>query len=121
VPVPDKAINTFLTSYRARKNLPQRSNITDQQILERCLYALVNESFKLLEEGIASSTDDIDLIWIYGFSWPKWTGGPMYWARKQVGYDCLRLLLLCCYIAASPLIYTVCVVHHPLSTSCLWC
>lgn len=56
-----------------------------QEILERCLYALVNESFKILEEGIASSPSDIDLIWVNGYSWPVWKGGPMYWAEQQVG------------------------------------
>ena len=46
------------------------------------LYCMVNEGFKLMEEGIVSAPHDIDMIWIYGFAWPKHTGGLMYYAHN---------------------------------------
>ncbi|XP_060597318.1 peroxisomal bifunctional enzyme-like [Ruditapes philippinarum] len=55
-----------------------------QEILERMQYAMINEGFKILEEGLCSMPEEIDIIWIYGFSWPKYMGGPMYYA-SQVG------------------------------------
>ena len=54
--------------------------VNDQVIIERCLYALVNEGAKILEEGIAMRASDIDLVFIYGYGFPRWRGGPMHWA-----------------------------------------
>ena len=51
--------------------------MTDQEIIERCLYPLVNEGFKILEEGIALRPEDIDVIYTYGYGFPKYRGGPM--------------------------------------------
>jgi len=51
----------------------------------RVLYPLVNEGFKILEEGIARSPGDVDIIYLYGYGWPPHTGGPMYWADNEVG------------------------------------
>lgn len=50
--------------------------------MERCFYALVNEGFRCLEEGIAEHPDDIDVVWAYGYAWPGWRGGPMFWADE---------------------------------------
>ena len=58
----------------------ERREIGDQEILERCLYPLVNEGAKILEEGIAGRALDIDIIWIYGYGFPRYRGGPMFWA-----------------------------------------
>ena len=44
------------------------------------LYCMINEGFKILEEGMASSPNDIDMVWLHGYGWPKSTGGPMYYA-----------------------------------------
>ena len=62
-----------------------RSPASDIEILERVLFPLVNEGFKCLEEGIASQPSDIDVIYLYGYGWPIYRGGPMYWADHEIG------------------------------------
>ncbi len=54
--------------------------VSDDRIVERCLYALVNEGARILEEGIAMRASDIDLVYINGYGFPRWRGGPMHWA-----------------------------------------
>jgi len=61
----------------------QRRVIGPEEILERCLLALVNEGAKILEEGIAESAHDIDLVYLNGYGFPKDQGGPMSWADRQ--------------------------------------
>ena len=50
--------------------------------MARCFYPLINEGFKCLEEGIAEHPSDIDVVWAHGYSWPRWRGGPMFWADE---------------------------------------
>ena len=50
------------------------------EIFERMIYPMLNEGARILEEGIATRASDIDVIWIHGYGWPVWTGGPMYYA-----------------------------------------
>ncbi|MGH7006022.1 MAG: 3-hydroxyacyl-CoA dehydrogenase family protein, partial [Alphaproteobacteria bacterium] len=57
-----------------------RRPVTDEEIIERCMYALVNEGAKILEEGLAARPLDIDMIWIFGYGFPRYRGGPMFWA-----------------------------------------
>jgi 3-hydroxyacyl-CoA dehydrogenase len=59
----------------------RRRRIDDEEILERCLYPLVNEGLRILEEGIALRASDIDVVWVYGYGFPAWRGGPMHWAE----------------------------------------
>jgi 3-hydroxyacyl-CoA dehydrogenase len=54
-------------------------------MLERVLFPLVNEGFKCLEEGIANQPSDIDVVYLYGYGWPVYRGGPMWWADNEVG------------------------------------
>ena len=54
-------------------------------MIERVLFPMVNEGFKCLEEGIAMKPSDIDVIYVYGYGWPIFRGGPMYWADNEVG------------------------------------
>ena len=54
--------------------------ISEQEILERCIYAMINEGAKILEEGIAIRASDIDIVWINGYGWPVYRGGPMFYA-----------------------------------------
>jgi 3-hydroxyacyl-CoA dehydrogenase len=61
-----------------------RRAISDEEILERCLYPMVNEGAKILEEGMALRASDIDVVWLNGYAWPRYRGGPMWWA-DQIG------------------------------------
>ena len=64
----------------------KRREISDQEILERCLYPMVNEGAMILEEGVAQRASDIDVIWVNGYGWPVYRGGPMFWA-DSIGLD----------------------------------
>ncbi|MFQ5353059.1 MAG: 3-hydroxyacyl-CoA dehydrogenase NAD-binding domain-containing protein [Candidatus Binatia bacterium] len=64
------------------------NRITDDQIIERCVYALVNEGAKILEDGIALRASDIDLVFINGYGFPRWRGGPMHYA-DTVGLEAI--------------------------------
>jgi len=78
-PVTEKIINDFI----ARSGRMARA-ISDQEILERCIYPMINEGAKLLEEGKAIRASDIDVVWVNGYGWPVYRGGPMFYA-DQVG------------------------------------
>lgn len=62
---------------------------SDEQMIERVLFPLVNEGFKCLEEGIAQQPSDIDVVYLYGYGWPVYRGGPMYWADHTIGLQYL--------------------------------
>jgi 3-hydroxyacyl-CoA dehydrogenase len=64
----------------AREAGIKRMQVSDQEIVERCIYALVNEGARLLDEGIALRASDIDITYIYGYGFPAWRGGPMFYA-----------------------------------------
>jgi 3-hydroxyacyl-CoA dehydrogenase len=78
-PVTEKVIRDFVA--KAGVNARQ---ISDAEILERCLYPMVNEGAKILEEGKANRASDIDVVWENGYGWPVYRGGPMWWG-DQVG------------------------------------
>jgi 3-hydroxyacyl-CoA dehydrogenase len=78
-PVPDPAVEALVRSVSAELGLKRRE-ITDEEIVERCFGALVNEGALLLEEGVAARAGDIDVIWIHGYGFPRYRGGPMHWA-----------------------------------------
>ena len=78
-PIPDPEIEQLIVSISEEQGITRRP-ITDQEILERCLYPLVNEGAKILEEGLALRPGDIDIVWIYGYGFPRYRGGPMFWA-----------------------------------------
>ncbi|GFS02156.1 3-hydroxyacyl-CoA dehydrogenase [Elysia marginata] len=82
-PVPDSDVEDIITRHCARMGL-QRQNIPPKEVIDRCLYAAINESFRVLEERVAEKPQDIDVIWQYGFSFPRYAGGPLYFA-SQVG------------------------------------
>ena len=63
-----------------------KREITDQEIIERTLYTMVNEGALILEEKMAQRASDIDVVWINGYGWPLYTGGPMFWA-DTIGLD----------------------------------
>uniref|UniRef100_A0A8C8G483 Peroxisomal bifunctional enzyme n=1 Tax=Oncorhynchus tshawytscha TaxID=74940 RepID=A0A8C8G483_ONCTS len=79
----DHWVNIFLEAYRAEHGLVARS-IAPEEILERCLYALINEGFNILQDAMAAGPEDIDAIYVFGYGWPRHHGGPMFHAG-QVG------------------------------------
>lgn len=82
---PSAKVEAMIAEFAARKAIPQRE-IDDQEILERLLYPMVNEGALILEECIAQRASDIDVVWLYGYGWPAWKGGPMFWG-DSVGID----------------------------------
>jgi len=80
-PVTEKVIQDF----RAKQGINPRQ-ISDDEILQRCLYPMVNEGAKILEEKKAIRASDIDTVWLNGYGWPVYRGGPMYWG-EQIGLD----------------------------------
>jgi 3-hydroxyacyl-CoA dehydrogenase len=75
----DPTVGEIVTEF-AKKSGREQRKISDSEILERCLYAMVNEGAKILEEGIALRASDIDVVWVNGYGWPVYRGGPMFWA-----------------------------------------
>jgi 3-hydroxyacyl-CoA dehydrogenase len=69
-----------------------RHEIGDREILERCIYPMINEGAKILEEGIAQRPSDIDVVWVYGYGWPRYRGGPMFFADTDGVEDVLDVL-----------------------------
>lgn len=81
----DPEVVELIRGFADGQGIAQRE-FTDQQILDRCLLPMVNEGAKILEEGIAIRPSDIDVIWVNGYGWPVYTGGPMFWA-DTIGLD----------------------------------
>jgi 3-hydroxyacyl-CoA dehydrogenase len=77
---PDPAVDAIVATERASAGVAPRA-IGDEEIVERCVYALVLEGARILDDGIASSAADIDTIWANGYGFPKARGGPMRFAR----------------------------------------
>src|SRR5579884_4230077 len=84
-PSPDPE-TAALIEETAREAGIERRTITDQEIVDRCVYALINEGARLLEEGIALRGVDIDIAYVYGYGFPAWRGGPMFYA-DTLGLD----------------------------------
>jgi 3-hydroxyacyl-CoA dehydrogenase len=76
---PSQETEAIIAGFAARSGRPQRQ-FTAAEIRERLLYPMVNEGAKILEEGMAQRASDIDTVWINGYGWPSYTGGPMFWA-----------------------------------------
>jgi 3-hydroxyacyl-CoA dehydrogenase len=81
-PVPNAEVLAMIEKYRAEKGIQPRK-IGDDEIVHRLVYALVNEGAKILEEGIASKASDIDMVYLTGYGFPLWRGGPMCYADTQ--------------------------------------
>ena len=82
VGTPSPEALAIIEEFRATSNLPKRE-ISDQEIVERTLYPMVNEGYLILEEGKAQRASDIDVVWIYGYGWPVYRGGPMFWGDLE--------------------------------------
>jgi 3-hydroxyacyl-CoA dehydrogenase len=91
-PIPDPDVEKIIVDVATEQGITRR-HVTDEEILQRLLYPMVNEGAKILDEKIAIRASDIDVIWVYGYGWPVYRGGPMFWA-DQVGLRVLRDTML---------------------------
>ena len=80
-PVPDLEVQALIQNEAARLGINQRL-IGDEEVLSRCIYPLINEGARILEEGIAQRASDIDVVWINGYGFPAYRGGPMHYADR---------------------------------------
>lgn len=78
-PVPSSEVDALIAKFREDQGIQAR-DVSDQEILERCMYVMVNEGARILEEGIAARPLDVDVIWIYGYGFPVYRGGVLFWA-----------------------------------------
>ena len=81
-PKPDPEVARLIED-KARELGIERRAISDQEIVERTLYPMVNEGARILEEGIAARPSDIDIVWVNGYGFPVGKGGPMFWADVE--------------------------------------
>ena len=79
---PDPEVVTIVEETSAELGIT-RTGIDDDEVLKRCLYPLINEGARILEDGIAIRPCDIDIVYINGYGFPEVTGGPMFWADQQ--------------------------------------
>ncbi|MFN9161203.1 MAG: 3-hydroxyacyl-CoA dehydrogenase NAD-binding domain-containing protein [Alphaproteobacteria bacterium] len=82
---PSPVVEKIIRDFAAKKGINQRT-ISDQEIIERCIYPMINEGAKILEEGKAIRASDIDIVWINGYGWPVYRGGPMFYG-DTIGLD----------------------------------
>ena len=81
-PSPSPVVQQIIEDFRASAGVEKRE-IGDQEIVERTIYTMVNEGAQILEEGMAQRASDIDVVWVYGYGWPVYRGGPMFWADVE--------------------------------------
>jgi 3-hydroxyacyl-CoA dehydrogenase len=91
-PTPDPDVEKIIVDVSTEMGITRRP-ISDEEILQRLLYPMVNEGAKILEEKMALRASDIDVIWVYGYGWPVYRGGPMFWA-DSIGLKALRDTML---------------------------
>ncbi|MBY8822366.1 3-hydroxyacyl-CoA dehydrogenase NAD-binding domain-containing protein [Sphingomonas colocasiae] len=81
-PTPSAEVQAIIDDFSARSGAVKRE-IGDEEIIERTLYPMVNEGALILEEKMAQRASDIDVVWVYGYGWPVYRGGPMFWADLE--------------------------------------
>jgi 3-hydroxyacyl-CoA dehydrogenase len=90
-PRPSAAASAIIDGFARDQGIEQRS-FGDDEVLDRLLWPMIDEGAKLLAEGIAQRASDIDVVWLHGYGWPTWTGGPMFHARQTgIAEVCCRL------------------------------
>jgi 3-hydroxyacyl-CoA dehydrogenase len=87
-PIPDPVVEQIIADVAKEQGIARRQ-IGVEEIQQRLLYPMVNEGAKILEEKIAIRASDIDVIWVYGYGWPIYRGGPMFWA-DSIGLKAVR-------------------------------
>ena len=99
---PSPVAERIILDYAAEQGVNRRP-INDAEILERCLYPMVNEGAKILDEKMAQRASDVDIVWINGYGWPVYRGGPMFWA-DSVGLATIAARLTQYGIEPAPLL-----------------
>ena len=89
--LPDPAVDEMITAYRREKGITPRT-IPGDEIVDRCVFALVNEGARILEEGIAQRASDVDLVYLAGYGFPPYRGGPMFYADTVGLYNVVRTM-----------------------------
>ena len=79
-PAPSPVTEQIIREFRAKRGITPRE-ISDEEIFERTIYPMINEGAKILEEGKAIRASDIDVVWLNGYGWPAYRGGPMHYAN----------------------------------------
>ena len=87
--IPDPAVDELIAGYRKEIGMTPRK-IADDEIVERCIFALVNEAARILEEGIAQRASDIDMVYLTGYGFPLYRGGPLFYADTLGVYNVAR-------------------------------
>lgn len=85
-PQPDPEVEAIIIDEAEKAGISRRSDITDEEIVARCIYPLINEGAYILEEGFAARPSDIDVVWMNGYGFPPYHGGPMFYA-DHVGLE----------------------------------
>src|SRR5690606_38348593 len=81
-PIPDPEIEVLIRECAKEAGIKQRQ-ITDEEIVQRTIYALVNEAARIVEDGMAQRASDIDVVYVHGYGFPAFRGGPMFYADTQ--------------------------------------
>jgi 3-hydroxyacyl-CoA dehydrogenase len=89
--VPSDAVRDLLRAHRERSGIAPR-DVNDAEIVERLTLALINEGAQLLDEGIAARASDIDVVYLLGYGFPRWRGGPMHYADQVGLWSVVRML-----------------------------
>ncbi|MDB5760842.1 MAG: fadN [Burkholderia sp.] len=82
---PSPVVEKIIRDFAGSKGITPRV-VSQEEILERCIYPMINEGAKILEEGIAIRASDIDVVWVNGYGWPVYRGGPMFYG-DSIGLD----------------------------------
>ncbi len=78
-PIVDLEVTALIEEASSRAGITRRA-IDDEELRDRLILPMINEGAKLIEEGVVERASDIDAVWLSGFGWPTWKGGPMHWA-----------------------------------------
>ena len=84
-PIPDPAVEQLIVEHSRQAGIARRA-IDAEEIVQRCLYSMINEGAKILREGVAARPVDVDIVWLHGYGFPAWRGGPLFYA-DQIGLD----------------------------------
>ncbi len=80
-PIPDPVVEALLTEHSRERGITRRT-IPPAEIVERCLFGMINEAGHILEEGVASRPSDVDVVWLTGYGFPRYRGGPLFYADR---------------------------------------